>query len=198
MLYWFSLDKYKLKPMSCWLSCHGWLLPATCCTCLIVDLMFTEMLLQLALCGEDLTAYSALLVLELSITEIFPFSFTGICIWWEVQQRTHKRFLSRYDKNASSKTWCGEHKCFYTVHITLYGNLVLVGFKWLHAEDIYSVFLQVAYMDTRYEFHNNWDYDSNRKLTMQQSTLIIKYCSTVHVLWVHIRPSLQYQTLLTP
>lgn len=50
--------------------------------------MLTEMLVQLALRGEHLTAYCALLVLELSITETFSFSFTGICIWEDIQGGT--------------------------------------------------------------------------------------------------------------
>lgn len=51
-----------------------------CCVYLIVDLMFAEMLLQLALSCKDLGAYCALLVLELSITETVPLIVTGICI----------------------------------------------------------------------------------------------------------------------
>lgn len=47
---------------------------------LIVDLMFSEMLLQLALSGEDLRAYRAFLVLEFSIAETFRLTFTGIRI----------------------------------------------------------------------------------------------------------------------
>lgn len=51
-----------------------------CCAYLIVDLMFAEVLLQLALSGKHLGAYCALLVLELSITETVRLSVTGICI----------------------------------------------------------------------------------------------------------------------
>lgn len=42
--------------------------------------MFAEMLLQLALRGEDLRAYGALLVLELSITETLGLVFAGVRI----------------------------------------------------------------------------------------------------------------------
>lgn len=50
------------------------------CTYLIVDLVFAEMLLQLALSGKDLRAYCALLVLELSIAETLCLTVTGISI----------------------------------------------------------------------------------------------------------------------
>lgn len=65
-----------------------WLQTLGRCTCLIVDLMFSEMLLQLALGGKDLRAYRALLVLELSIAETFCLGVTGICIFLSARKNT--------------------------------------------------------------------------------------------------------------
>lgn len=72
-----------------------WLPTLACRTYLIVDLMFTEVLLQLALSGKDLGAYCALLVLELSITETFRLSVTGIRIWSSTREDT-----------SASLIWC--------------------------------------------------------------------------------------------
>lgn len=58
------------------------------CTYLIVDLMFTQVLLQLALSGKDLRAYGALLLLELPITETFCFTITRLCILSRTREST--------------------------------------------------------------------------------------------------------------
>ncbi len=130
------LNKSRLKSVLCSRSCYGY-----GCAYLIVDLMFTEMLLQLALSSKDLGAYCALLVLELSITEISRLTF--ICIWWEVRERTlqHLPYLIWFKGLSPGRNSWSRYDTVHFSHFNYTGAVYLLKLsktKGLHSNSIFT------------------------------------------------------------